>query len=136
MAKFYTYAEVLTPDHFAMKAYAAGISKNPPGLLLRDVLRDTGGVYALTYDLPGPFREDMRKVAELTSDKELLSIADRGKVTVSLEHFHDANPETTWIVCGYGLDYTLEESNQLGLGRKDKDPGSYDPRITVIIDNT
>ena len=45
MATFRTYAEVLRPDHVQVKAYEAGLTGGPPGLILADILQRTGGVY-------------------------------------------------------------------------------------------
>ena len=45
MAKFSTYAEVLTPDHISWKAYIAGIRKSVPGVVFAEILKRTGGLY-------------------------------------------------------------------------------------------
>lgn len=62
MATFRTYEEVLRPDHVQVKAYEAGLTCGPPGLVLADILQRTGGVYETTTPLgfagasapPGP----------------------------------------------------------------------------------
>ena len=127
MATFRTYAELLTPDSIQYKAYKAGIKKNRPGRLLQDILDQTGGVYEIKHVLSDSFREEIRQVAELTSDEELLRIARLPSISVSLEHFRHADPKTTRIVLGHSLSYTQEESERLGLAHK----GPYDPRNTI-----
>jgi hypothetical protein len=129
MAILTTYAEVLTPQHPQMKAFVAGIKRNPPGLLLRDVLQGTHGAYTTTTFLPESFRASIRRVAELTSDQELLSISDRSELSVSLEHLRGVDPGTL-IVIGCRLQYTADERRQLGA--TDVRP---DPRNTIVIDN-
>jgi hypothetical protein len=127
MANFTAYAEVLTPEHSQYKMYAAGIKKNPPGRLLRDVLAQTRGVYEIGLPLPAEMRDNMRRVAELSGDSELLRIANLSKVPVSLEHLRGLDPETTRIVLGHMINFTEDESRQLGLGHK----GPYDPKNTI-----
>jgi hypothetical protein len=51
MATFRTYAEALRPDHVQVKAYEAGLTCGPPGLILADILQHTGGVYETTLYL-------------------------------------------------------------------------------------
>jgi hypothetical protein len=114
-----------------MKAYAAGIKKNPPGLILQDILRDTGGKYEINVALSESFREHIREVAQLTSDERLLGVANLSHVTVSLEHLRYLKPKTR-IVIGYRLDYTPEESKRLGT----VDKSQYDPKTTMRIDDT
>lgn len=132
MARFTSYAEVLTPDHIQFKAYSAGIRKNPPGRLLADLLRKTGGAYEFQLDLPPAFRDDIRRVGELTTDQELLDIASQAKAPVSLEHLRHLDPQTTRIVFGHRLQYTPEESERLGL----KHEGPYDPRNTIYVERS
>ena len=43
MATFSTYAEARRPDHVMMKMYRAGIEKRRPGVVLADILGQTGG---------------------------------------------------------------------------------------------
>jgi hypothetical protein len=131
MATFTGYAEVLTPQHAQYKAYAAGIKKTPPGMRLADILERTGGVYEVELGLPEDFRKQIRQVAELSSDRELLAIADRGRAPVSLEHLRGIDPQTR-IVCGHRIDYTPEESERLRL----KQPPDLDPKDTIYIDHT
>jgi hypothetical protein len=101
MATFRTYAEVLRPDQPLMKNKARSTSWSPsryrsaeieqamraePGVVLGDVLRQTGGAYETTTRLTPKFREDIHDVAEQTSDDELLGIAELPEAPVSLEH--------------------------------------------------
>jgi hypothetical protein len=130
MATFRTYAEVLRPDHTTMKLYEARIQQRPPGIVLQDILRETGGAYETTTELSEKFREDIREVAELTSDEQLLRIADLSEVPVSLEHLRQLDPQTR-IVMGCRLDVTLEESKR--LGRRLKLPP--DPKTTVLVED-
>jgi hypothetical protein len=144
MATFRTYAEVLRPDHPVMKNYQRAITWRPsryrpaeieqdmraePGVVLGDVLQRTGGVYETTTPLTPKFREDVREIAELTSDGELLRASELPEVPVSLEHLRLADPQTR-ILVGYRLDVTPAESprlrRRLGL--------PPDPRITVHLD--
>ena len=144
MATFRTYAEVLRPDHPLMKNKARTTSWSPsryrsaeieqdmraePGVVLADVLQRTGGVYETTTRLTPKFREDIREIAELTSDDEFLRIAELPEVPVSLEHFRDADPQTR-ILFGYRLDVTPAESPR--LRRRLALPP--DPRITLHFD--
>jgi hypothetical protein len=127
MATFRTYAEVLQPDHPMMKNYKAAITWRPsayrpaelerdvrvePGVVLGDVLQLTGGVYETTTHLTPKFQEDLREIAELTSDDQLRRIAELPEVPVSLEHLHHVDPQTR-ILIGYRLDVTAAESPRL-----------------------
>jgi hypothetical protein len=100
MAIFRAYAKVLEPDDPTMLIYEAGLRPcpGPPGLVLADVLRRTGGAYQMTTPLIPRFRDDIREVAELTSDPELLAIADLTEVSVSLDHLRGIDPQTRIIV--------------------------------------
>ena len=72
-----------------------------PGVVLADVLQRTGGVYETTTRLTLKFREDIREIAELTSDDELLKIAELPEVPVSVEHLRDVDPQTGyWSAIG------------------------------------
>jgi hypothetical protein len=127
MATFRTYAEVLGPDHPMMKNYKASLTWRPsryrpaelerdmraePGVVLGDVLRRTGGVYETTTRLTPKFREDIREIAELTSDDELLRVSELPEVPVSLEHLRHVDRQTR-ILVGYRLDVTAAESPRL-----------------------
>ena len=144
MATFRTYAEVLRPDHPVMKNYQRAITWRPsryrpagieqdmraePGVVLGDVLQRTGGVYETTTRLTPKSREDIREIAELTSDDELLRASELPEVPVSLEHLRLADPRTR-ILVGYRLDVTPAESprlrRRLGL--------PPDPTITLHLD--
>ena len=102
MATFRTYAEILGPDHPMMKIRKATTTWRPsryrpaeieqamraePGVVLGDVLQRTGGAYETTTRLTPKFREDIREMAELTSDDELLRSAELPEVQVSLDIF-------------------------------------------------
>jgi len=93
----------------------AGIEQDmraEPGVVLGELLRRTGGAYGTTTRLTPKFREDIREIAELTSDDELLKIAELPEVPVSLEHLRHVDPQTR-IVVGYRLDVTPAESPRL-----------------------
>jgi hypothetical protein len=96
MATFSTYAEVLTPDHPLMKLGRR--TNRPPGVVLADVLRQTGGAYATTTPLTENFRGYIREIAELTSDGELLKIAELPEVPVSLENCRQLDPQTRVVM--------------------------------------
>ena len=130
MATFTTYAEILTPEHPQMKAYRAGIKKNPPGQLIKNVLQHTGGVYEITLRMSPEFQDKVRRVAELTKDDTLGRVAGQPEVVVPLEHLRHLNPDTTTIVFGFRLDFAPGEANRLGL----RDEGPVDPRTTMRLD--
>jgi hypothetical protein len=100
-----------------------------PGVVLGDILRRTGGVYETTTRLNPKFREDIRAIAELASDDELLRIAELPEVPVSLEHLRHVDPPTR-IVVGYRLNVSPAESPR--LRRRLALPP--DPRITLHFD--
>jgi hypothetical protein len=100
-----------------------------PGVVLGDVLQQTGGAYETTTRLTPRFREDIREIAELTSDDHLLRIAELPEVPVSLEHLRHADPQIR-IVVGYRLDVTPAESPR--LRRRLAFPP--DPRIMLHFD--
>jgi hypothetical protein len=119
MAIFRAYAKVLEPDDPTMRIYEAGLRTCPgqPGLLLADVLRRTGGVYETTTLLLPQFRDDIREVAELTSDPELLAIADLTEVPVPLEHLRGLDPQTR-IVIRAELRYEADEGARVRRTRE------------------
>ncbi len=144
MATFRTYAEVLRPDHPMMKNYKAAITWRPsryrpaeieqdmraePGVVLGDVLQRTGGTYETTTRLTPKSREDIREIAELTSDNQLRRIAGLPEVPVSLEHLRHVDPQTR-IVVGYRLDVTPAESPRL----RRRLALAPDPGITLHFD--
>jgi hypothetical protein len=144
MATFRTYAEVLRPDHPMMKNYKRAITwrssrcrpadleqamRAEPGAVLADVLRQAGGAYETTTRLTPKFREDIREIAELTSDDELLRTSELPEVLVSLEHLRHADPQTR-ILVGYRLDVTPAESPRL----RRRLALAPDPRVTLHLD--
>jgi hypothetical protein len=144
MATFRTYAEVLRPDHPLMKNKGRTTSWSPsryrsaeieqdmraePGVVLADVLQRAGGAYETTTRLTPKFREDIREIAELTSDDELLRIAELPDVPVSLGQLRQVDPQTR-ILVGYRLDVSPAESPR--LRRRLALPP--DPRITLHFD--
>ena len=131
MAVFRAYAKVLESSDPSMRIYEAGLRMCPgqPGLVLADVLRRTGGVYTTT-PLPTHFRDDIREVAELTSDAELLAIAELTEVPVSLEHLRDLDPQTR-IVIRSELHYEADEGAQVSRAR-DRRPAL----ATIMPDGT
>jgi hypothetical protein len=92
MATFSTSAEVLMPEHPLMKL---GRRMNrTPGIALADILMQAGGAYETTTPLSEEFRGYIREVADLTSDAELLRIAELHEVPVSLENCRQVDPQT------------------------------------------
>ena len=100
MAIFRAYAKVLEPDDPTMRIYEAGLRTCPgePGMTLADLLRRSGGIYQATTPLLPQLRDDIREVAELTSDAELLKIAELTEVPVSLEHLRGLDLRTRVII--------------------------------------
>jgi hypothetical protein len=128
MAVFRAYAKVLEPGDPAMRVYGAGLRAcpGPPGLVLADVLRRTGGVYETTTPLPQQFRDDIREVAELTSDPELLAIADLSEVPVPLGHLRGLDPQTR-IIIRTELCYEADEGARVSRGREHR------PAVATIM---
>lgn len=128
MANFRAYAKVLEPDDPSMRIYEAGLRTcaGEPGLLLADVLRRTGGVYQTTIPLPPGFRDDIREVAELTSDTELLKIAELTEAPVSLEHLRGLDPQTR-IVLRSELLYEEDEGTRVSKATRHR------PAIATIM---
>jgi hypothetical protein len=127
MATFGTYAEILRPDHPLAKIHKAAITWPPsryrpaeieqdmraePGVVLGDVLQRTGGAYETTTRMTPKLREDIREIAELTSDDELLGVSELPEEPVSLEHLRHVDPQTR-ILVGCRLDVTPAESPRL-----------------------
>jgi len=111
-----SYADVVTPDHPLAKARADGFKRNP-GTLLQDILAENGGRYEVTIDLPLKFRDDLRRLAELTSDNKLAAIADQTEMRISLEHLRHHDPASTWIVYGYRVDRDPGDGHLPGFDR-------------------
>jgi hypothetical protein len=128
MAIFRAYAKVLEPGDPAMRIYEAGLRTCPgrPGLVLADVLRGTGGVYETTTSLVPQFRDDIREVAELTSDPELLAIADLTEVPVPLGHLRGLDPQTR-IVIRAELHYEADEATRVSRASKHR------PAVATIL---
>jgi hypothetical protein len=128
MAVFRAYAKALEPGDPAMRVYGAGLRAcpGPPGLVLADVLRRTGGVYETTTPLPPQFRDDIREVAELTSDPELLAIADLSEVPVPLGHLRGLDPQTR-IIIRTELCYEADEGARVSRGREHR------PAVATIM---
>lgn len=114
MAVFRAYAKVLEPDDPSVRIYEAGLRLCPgqPGLLLGGVLRRTGGRYHTTTQLTPRLRDDIREVAQLTSDADLLAIASLTEIPVSLEHLRGLDPQTR-IVIRVSLDYEGDEGERV-----------------------
>ena len=93
MATFSTFVEVLTPDDPFLKRGQEKVFS--PGFVLADVLRQTGGTYQTTAPMSGKFRVCIRAVARLTSDDDLLRIADLPEVPVSLENCRQLDRKPT-----------------------------------------
>lgn len=134
MAIFRAYARVLEPGDPAIRIYEAGLRTCPgqPGLLLADVLRRTGGVYETTTPLPPQLRDDIREVAELTSDPKLLAIADLTEVPVPLNHLRGLDPQTR-IVIRTELRYEADEGARASRATEHRPPlATITPNGTVI----
>lgn len=119
MATFRAYAKVLEPDDPTMRIYEAGLRACPgePGMPLAEVLRRSGGVYQTTTPLVPHMRDDIREVAELTSDAELLKIAELTEVPVSLEHLRGLDPQTR-IIIRSELSYEGDEASQVSAATR------------------
>jgi len=128
MATFRAYAKVLEPDDPTIRIYQAGLPAcpGPPGLLLADVLRRTGAAYHTTTPLTPHLRDDIREVAELTSDAELLAIAELAEVPVSLEHLRGLDPQTR-IVIRAELHYEADE------GARARKAAAHPPALATIM---
>ena len=124
MATFRTYAEVLRSDHVQVRAYEAELRCGPPGLVLADILRCSGGVYETTVSLTPRMRADLREVAELTSDEHLRQIPELSDVPVPLGHLRGLDPQTR-IVVGVRLDLDGDEGPRPERSRRTPpDPGT------------
>jgi hypothetical protein len=98
--------------------------------LLADVLRRTNGIYETTAPLPPRLRDDIREVAELTSDPKLLAIADLTEVPVPLDHLRGLDPQTR-IIIRTELRYEADEGAHVSRAREDRAP-----LATIIPDGT
>ena len=96
MATFSTFAEVLAPDDsFLNRGQEKGFTA---GFVLADILRRTAGAYQATTPMSEKFRVCIRAVARLTSDEELLRIADLPEAPVSLENCRQLDPQTHLVM--------------------------------------
>jgi hypothetical protein len=134
MAVFRVYAKVLESTDPSVRLYEAGVwggcGGRQPGLVLAEVLQRTGGVYEMTTPLVPQLRADIREVAELTSDAELLVIAELSEVPVSLEHLRGIDPQTRILVRSE-LSYEGDEGLLVSRGRERR-PGL----ATIMPDGT
>ena len=96
MATFSTSAAVLVPAENPLKRGQGKVL--PPGFVLADVLGQTGGAYQTTTPMSGKFRDCIRAVAQLTSDDELLRVAELPEVPVSLENCRQLDPQTRLVM--------------------------------------
>jgi hypothetical protein len=128
VAIFCAFAKVLEADDPSMRLYEAGLRQcpGPPGLVLGEVLRRTGGVYQTTTPLVPRLRDDIREVAELTSDAALLAIAELTEVPVSLEHLRGLDPQTR-IIIHIELRYEADEGARVSRAREHR------PAIATIM---
>jgi hypothetical protein len=123
MARFYTFAEVLTPEHIQWEVHARGLGcGREPGLVLQEVLDRNGGRYETSLPVADSIREQARICAQVSGDGEIARIAGLSEVTISLEHLRDLDPGTR-IVCGYGLDDLTDAER----GRLPRDDSPVDP---------
>ena len=133
VVRFYTFAEVLTPEHITWEAHARGLKcPGEPGLVLQEVVDRSGGRYETTLPIAASIREQARICAGVSGDGEMAQIADLSEATISLEHLRGLDPGTR-IVCGCGLDdFTDAERRRLPLDESPADParifeGPFDP---------
>lgn len=134
MATFRVYAKVLEPDDPTMRIYEAGLHVCPggPGVPLEEVLRRSGGVYQTTTHLVPRMRDDIREVAELTSDADLLKIAELTEVLVSLEHLRGLDRRTR-IVIRSELTYEDDEGSRVSAAARPRHAlATVEPDGTVI----
>ena len=133
MARFSTYAEVLTPEHVQWVVHARGLGcGREPGVALREVLDRNGGRYETTLPMDDNTREQARICADVSGDEEMARVASLSEVTISLEHLRGLDPSTR-IVCGYQFgDFTAAERDRLPRHEGPVDPariieGPFDP---------
>ncbi len=119
MATFRAYAKVVEPEDPTVRIYEAGLRACPgePGMPLAEVLRRSGGVYQTTTPLVPHMRDYIREVAELTSDAELLKIAELTEVPVSLEHLRGLDPQTR-IIIRSELSYESDEVSRVSAATR------------------
>jgi hypothetical protein len=121
MARFGTYAEVLTPEHVGWVVHARGLTcGREPGQVLQDVVDRNGGRYQAVMQLADSYREQLRICAEVSGDQELARLAGLSEVTVSLEHLRGLDPGTR-IVYGYEFGH-FTEAERARLPRDEQGP--------------
>lgn len=82
--------------------------------------------------LPPQLRDDIREVAELTSDPKLLAIADLTEVPVPLDHLRGLDPQTR-IIIRTELRYEADEGARVSRARERRPPvATIMPNGTVI----
>jgi hypothetical protein len=128
MAKFHTFAEVITEESVSWAAYKSGVTKNPPGITIQSILDRNGGIYEHTLEMRENYREKVRAVAQLTRDAELMKVAGQTQVVISLQHLRQVDPQTR-IEVGYWLEYTPEEMKTLGI----VEGKPFDPKRSVNV---
>jgi hypothetical protein len=106
--KFSTFAQVVAPGDFR---------GGEGGLLLKDVLEQRGGRYEHHHVLPERARKDLRRLAELTSNRELAEIAEAPSILISLEHLRQLDPNTTRIRVGSRVDREASDGPLPGFDR-------------------
>jgi hypothetical protein len=81
-------------------------------------------------------RDDIREVAELTSDPELLAIADLTEVPVPLDHLRGLDPQTR-IIIRTELCYEADEGARVSRAREHRPAlATIMPDGTVIAGDT
>lgn len=129
MASFTTFADVLTTDSISWVAYTTGVTKNAPGVPIKEILQRTGGVYENRLEMSDAFREKLRTAGQLPGNEALLEIAEQPTVKISLEHLRGVDPNTR-IIVGYGIEYADGEGELLGVASDE----AVDPKRTVQVD--
>jgi hypothetical protein len=121
VAIFRAYAKVLESTDPSVRLHESGVwagcGGRQPGLVLAEVLRRAGGAYETTMALAPQLRADIREVAELTSDAQLLAIAELSEVPISLEHLRGLDPQTR-ILLQAELSYEGDEGSVLSHSRE------------------
>lgn len=109
-----TFVEIFTYDHPMVNAAGGGI--NFAGHLLRDVLRENGGRYEATTELPDRDRDSILRAAERTGNSRLAALASTNKFVVSLKHLRDLDPDATRIVYGLRVHKEPGDGETPGIG--------------------
>ena len=78
MARFYTFAEVLTPEHLQWEVHARGLGcGREPGLVLQEVLDRNGGRYETSLPVADSIREQARMRAQVFYPREGHGLVER-----------------------------------------------------------